>query len=139
MWKFIEKLRTLPEGSRKAVVLFSSAGITGIILLSWLVFPVPHFGSLSTAEKERKNAADLAAPFSVFGDEIHQAVGGLKNEWSSFGGTAGVVSALSEIQKNVAKENATSSVSSATPTDEIIATTTATTPSDNATNTIESL
>lgn len=108
MWKFIEKLRTLPESSRKAVALFSSAGITAVILLSWLVFPVPHFGSLTADEEERKNAESLIAPFSVVGEQLHAAIGSVKNEWSSFGGTAGILSSVSALKENLAAGNATS-------------------------------
>lgn len=112
MWKLVEKLRALPEGSRKAVVLFSSAGITAVILLSWLVFPVPHFGSLSEVEKERKSAEQLSTPFSVIGGEIHGSLGGIKEKWSSFGGMAGILSAVSLLKENMMGANATSTATS---------------------------
>jgi hypothetical protein len=123
MWKFIEKLRTLPENQRKATALFSSAGITGVILLSWLVFPVPHFGSLSNADKERKNAEQLTAPFSVIGEQFHEAAESVKNEWSALGGSAGLLSAVSTLKENIAAENATSSATTAEIKTETVTTT----------------
>lgn len=148
MWKFLEKLRSLPEGSRKMVVLFSSAGITVIILVSWLVFPVPHFGTLSNAEKGRKSAEELITPFSVIGGEIHNSAGGIKEKWTSLGGTAGMLSLVSSaLKENSTTKNATSTTATTTleknavsaqeaflndsnvgsPKNEMVATTTATT------------
>lgn len=137
MWKFLEKLRALPDDSRKMVVLFLSASITGILLTSWLVFPVPHFGSLSDAEKERKSAEALIAPFSIIGGEVHQAAGSIKEKWSSFGGTAGILSAVAVLQTNMAGGSTTqalldgatasSTVATTTIMDGEVATTTATT------------
>lgn len=130
MWKFLEKLRGLPEESRKMVVLFSSACITAILMVSWLVFPVPHFGSLSDAEKERKSAEKLITPFSVIGGEVHQAAGDIKEKWSSFGGTAGILSAVTAVKENFTGGNATSAPQAllgsdvaASSTDEVVNTT----------------
>jgi hypothetical protein len=111
MLKFLEKLRALPEGSRKAVVLFSSASITTVLIVSWLVFPVPHFGALTDAEKERKSATDLTAPFSIISGEVHQATGDIKEKWSSFKGLTGILSAVSALQENMERE-ATSTATS---------------------------
>ncbi len=108
MWKFLEKLRGMPEGSRKAVALFSSMFITATVLVSWLVFPVPHFGSLSTAEKERKSAENLITPFSVIGEEVHGAFGNIKGKWSSLGGVASLLSAAASLEKNREQKSATS-------------------------------
>ena len=113
MWKFIEKLRRLPERSRKVVVLLSSGGITAILLISWLVFPVPHFGALSEAEKERKNAENLAAPFSIIGGEIDNSFKGIKEKWKSFSGAAGSVLATTSTTTNsIAGEDASTTARS---------------------------
>jgi hypothetical protein len=114
MYKHLKKLRALPEGKRKVIVLFSSAGVTALILISWLVFPVQHFGSLSEAEKERKNAGTLIAPFSLIGGELHGAFGGIKEKWASLGGTAGVLSVVSALKENI-PEGATTTTPTSTP------------------------
>lgn len=118
MWKFLEKLRALPEDARKAIVLFSSMGITALILTSWLVFPVPHFGALSQEDQERKSAENLTAPFSIIGGEIQESVGGIKNKWDSLGGTAGILSAVSALKEKVAENTASSTTATTTPAEE---------------------
>jgi hypothetical protein len=151
MWKYIEKLRALPERSRKIVVLFSSAFFTLIIMVSWLVFPVPHFGSLTEAEKQRKNAEHLVAPFSIIGGEIEHATGEIKDQWSSLGGAAGILSAMSAMKENMGEATTTAATSTpeetsfseqekflnennASSTNDIPATTT---PHSNATTSVE--
>lgn len=114
MWKFIEKLRAIPEESRKIAVLFFSGIITALLLVSWLVFPVPHFGLLSDAEKERKSAKNLTAPFSVIGGEIHEATRDVKEKWTSLGGIAGMLSAVQSLKENTV-ENASSSTVTSVP------------------------
>lgn len=109
MWKFIEKLRRLPERSRKVVVLLSSGGITAILLVSWLVFPVPHFGALSEAEKERKNAENLAAPFSIIGGEIDNSLKGIKEKWKSFSGAAGILATTTTTNGIAGEDTSTTS------------------------------
>lgn len=121
MWKFIEKLRALPEESRKIAVLFFSGIITALLLVSWLVFPVPHFGLLSDTEKERKNAQNLTAPFSVIGGEIHEATRDIKEKWTSLGGIAGISSAVLSLKENTA-ENATSSTVTSVPEEKALPT-----------------
>lgn len=96
MWDFLEKLRAMPDEARKTVALFSSLGITALILVSWFVFPVPHFGSLSAEEQERKPAEDLLGPFSLIGQEIGVATNGIKDSWSSVSGAASVIKAQVE-------------------------------------------
>ncbi|MBI2120764.1 MAG: hypothetical protein HYT94_04040 [Parcubacteria group bacterium] len=108
MWNFLDKLRAMPEEARKRVGLFLSAVFTGILLVSWMVFPVPHFGSLTAEEKERKSAENLLAPFSALGNEIGVATDGIKDSWSSLSGTASVIKAKIEAK------NATSSFSATT-------------------------
>lgn len=115
MYKHLKKLRALPEGKRKIIVLFSSAGVTALILLSWLVFPVPHFGSLSEAERERKSADTLIAPFSLIGGEVNGAVGGIKEKWAALGGTAGMLSVVSALKENIPGGATTTTTSTSTP------------------------
>jgi hypothetical protein len=117
MFKHLEKLRALPEGKRKIIVLAYSSGITAVILLSWLVFPTSHFGSLVDEDKERKSAENLVAPFSAIGGEIEQATGGLKEKWDSFGGSAGILSAISAIKGNAPGSATTTDTSATTSTD----------------------
>lgn len=104
MWKFFEKLQALPEETRKIVVLFSAGMITAILLVSWLVFPAPHFGELSAEEKSRKNAENLLTPFSIIGGEIHESVGGIKEKWASFGGGVSSEIATTTATTTTAKE-----------------------------------
>lgn len=115
MYKHLKKLRALPEGKRKIIVLFSSAGVTTLILVSWLVFPVPHFGSLSEAEKERKSTDTLIAPFSLIGGEVYGAFGGIKEKWASLGGTAGMLSVVSALKENIPGGATTTTTSTSTP------------------------
>jgi hypothetical protein len=82
VWKFIEKLRGYPSKTRKTITLGFSIFLTAFIVISWMVFPVPHFGNFSVDEKERKMSKNLATPFSVIGDEIYQTAGDIKNEVS---------------------------------------------------------
>lgn len=114
MWDFLEKLRAMPDEARKTVALFSSLGITALILVSWFVFPVPHFGSLSAEERERKPAEDLLAPFSLIGQEIGVATNGIKDSWSS---VSGVTAA---IKSQMVVPDGTASSSFATTSEEVV-------------------
>lgn len=108
MWKFIEKLQRLPEEARKSIVFFSSAGITALILVSWLIFPVPHFGMTSPEEEERKKAEDLLTPFAVIEGEVQGTVTEIKDRLKSFGGVGGIFSAVSAPRESATTSAATS-------------------------------
>ncbi len=99
MRKFIEKLRALPEGDRKAVALFSSGVLTVLLLISFAIFPSPGTDSGDARqEKKQKSGEELMAPLSIVGGEIRQSIGGIQEQWSSFGGTEGILSLLSALK-----------------------------------------
>lgn len=95
MWKFLERIRTLPEKSKNTIVFFSSSFITAVLLVSWLVFPTTHFGISQNNEKGRKTTEELLTPFSVFSGEIGQTIASIKDKWS----LAGAAEVLRNMQK----------------------------------------